>query len=150
MCELVETFLLYKFSQKHNKNNIDLYRDDGLANFKSISGLLSVKVNKDIQKLCKENELDIVIQCNMKTVNYLDVTLNIEKLAYRHYQEENNKMKYINVESSHPPSIIKQLPISIESRLSSLSSSEEIWNDSVTPHQAALGKSGCKHELKQI
>ena len=31
----------------------------------------------------KENQLDIVIQCNMKTVNYLDVTLNLENSTYR-------------------------------------------------------------------
>ena len=79
----------------------------------------------------KENQLDIVIQCNMKTVTYLDVTLNLENCTYRHYKKENNQIKYINIESNHPPSIIKQLPFSIESRLSSLSSSEEIFNNSV-------------------
>ena len=121
VCELVGTFLLYKLSLKYNKNNIGIYR---------------------------ENELDIVIQCNMKTVNYLDVTLNLENSTYRPYQKENNQIKYINTESNHPPSIIKQLPLSIESRLSLLSSSEEIFNDSVTPYQDALDKSGYKHKLK--
>ena len=38
VCELVGTFLLYKLSLKYNKNNIGLYRDDGLAIFKNISG----------------------------------------------------------------------------------------------------------------
>ena len=38
VCELVETFLLHKLSMKYNKNNIALYRDDGLAIFKNISG----------------------------------------------------------------------------------------------------------------
>ena len=84
----------------------------------------------------------------MKTVNYLDVTLNLENSTYRPYQKENNQIKYINTESNHPPSIIKQLPLSIESRLSLLSSSEEIFNDSVTPYQDALDKSGYKHKLK--
>ena len=45
----------------------------------------------------------------MKTVNYLDVTLNLENSTYRPYQKENNQMKYINIESNHPPFIIKQL-----------------------------------------
>ena len=140
------TFILYKLSLKCNKNNIDLYRDDGLAVFKNISGTKSEKVKKDIRKLFKENELDI--QCNMKTVNYLDVTRNLENSAFRPNQKENNQIKYINIESNHPPSIIKQLTLSIESRLSSLSSSEEIFNDSVTVYQDALDKSGCKHKLK--
>ena len=68
----------------------------------------SEKVKKDIQQLFKENELDIVIQCNMKTVNYFDVTLNLENPTYRPHQKENNQIKYINIESNHPPSIIKQ------------------------------------------
>ena len=49
----------------------------------------------DIQKLFKENEFDIVIQCNMKTVNYLDVTLDLENSTYHPYQKENNQIKYI-------------------------------------------------------
>ena len=60
-------FPLYKLCLKYNKNNTGLYRDDGLAIFKNISGPNSEKVKKDIQKLIKENELDIVFQCNMKT-----------------------------------------------------------------------------------
>ena len=30
------------------------------------------------------------IQCNMKTINYLDVTLDLENSTYRPYQKENN------------------------------------------------------------
>ena len=56
---------------------------DGLAIFKNISGPKSEKVKKDIQELFKENELDIAIQCNMKTRNYLDVTVNLENSTYR-------------------------------------------------------------------
>ena len=56
VCKLVGTFLLYKLSLKYNKNNIGLYRDDGLTIFKNISGPKSEKVKKDIQKLFKENE----------------------------------------------------------------------------------------------
>ena len=63
-------------------------------------------------------------------------------------KEKKNQIKYINIDSNHPPATIKQLPLSSESRLSSLSSSEEIFNDSVTPYQDALNKSRYKHKLK--
>ena len=92
VCELVGTFLLHKLSLKYNKNNIGIYRDDGLAIFKNISGPKSEKAKKGIQKLFKENELDIVIQCNMKTVNYLGVTLNLENSTDRPYRKENNQI----------------------------------------------------------
>ena len=86
--KLVGTFLLHKLSLKYNKNDIGLYLDDGLAIFKNISGPKSEKSKKDIQKLFKENELDINIQCNMKMVNYLDVTLNLENSTYCPYQKK--------------------------------------------------------------
>ena len=54
-------------------------------------------------------------------------------------------MKYLKIESNQPPTIIKQFPLSIESQILSLSSSEEIFNDSVTQYQDALDKSGYKH-----
>ena len=78
---IFEDFFLCKLSLKYNKNNIGLYHDDGLVIFKNITVPKSEKVKKDVQKLFKENELDIVIQCNMKTVNYLDVTLNLVLIA---------------------------------------------------------------------
>ena len=71
------------------------------------------KIKSNIQKLFKENELDIVIQCNMKMALFRCIKL--ESSTYCPYQKENNQTKYINTESNHPPSIIKQLPLSIES-----------------------------------
>ena len=56
VCKLLGTFLLYKLSLKYNKKNIGFYHNDGLALLK--------KVKKDIQKLFKENEVDIIIQYN--------------------------------------------------------------------------------------
>ena len=96
----------------------------------------------------KENALDIAVQSGMKTRNYFCVTLELENSTYRPYQKQNNQIKYINIASNHPPSIIKQLLISIESQLSSLSSAEESFNDSVNPYQEALGKLGYKLKLK--
>ena len=71
-------------------------------------------------------------------------------------KKRNHQIQYVNIESNHPPSIIKQLLLFIKSRLSSLSSSEDIINDSVTPYQNALDKSGnkkttkMKHHLNQL
>ena len=150
VCELVGTLIFIQTFSKIYKNNNDVYRDDGLAIFKNISDRKPEKVKNNIRKLFKENELDIVIQCNMKTVNYR--TLNLENSTYRSYQKENNQINYITIEFNNPPSIIKQLPLSIESRLSSLPSLEEIFNNSVTPYQEALDKSGYKlnSSTKQI
>ena len=54
----------------------------------------------------------------MEIVNYLDVTLNLNDGSYRPYKKPNDETN-IHVNSDHPPSILKQLPVSIEKRLSS-------------------------------
>ena len=41
------------------------------------------KSKKDIQKLSKDNQLNITIQCNLKIVNYLNVTFNLSNATYR-------------------------------------------------------------------
>ena len=64
-------------------NKIVLYSDDGLASSKKIIDPKPEKVKNNFQKLFKENELDTVIQCNMKVVNYLDFTLKLENSVYR-------------------------------------------------------------------
>ena len=93
VCELVGIYLLYKLSLKYNKNDIGLY---GVMVQLFLKTLVVQNQKKlDIQKLFKENEFDIVIQCNMKTVNYLDVTLDLENSTYHPYQKENNQIKYI-------------------------------------------------------
>ena len=71
VCELVGTFLLHKLSLKCNESNLGLYCDDGLAIYKNISGPKSEKIKNNIQKLFKENQLDIIVQCNMISANYL-------------------------------------------------------------------------------
>ena len=42
--ELVRFFILHQLSRIYNKNNIGLYRDDGLAVFKNISGPQAEKI----------------------------------------------------------------------------------------------------------
>ena len=53
------------------------YSSKGLAIFKNISGPQSEKIKKTSQKMFKNKGLDIIINCNMKIVNYLGVTLNL-------------------------------------------------------------------------
>ena len=74
--ELVGTYMLNVLSKKYNKNDFGLYRDDRLAVLKNKSGPQSEQVKKNIQKIFMENGLDIIIQCNMRVVNYFDVTFN--------------------------------------------------------------------------
>ena len=69
------------------------------------------------------------IKCNLKTVNYLDITLDLNTGTYKPYRKPNDEILYIHAKSNHPANILKQLPISIETRLSNISSNSEIFHE---------------------
>ena len=91
VCELVSIFMLSLLSKHINKNSIALYRDDGrLAILKNTSSLEAEKLKKKFQKLFREKDLDIIVQCNLKIINYLDITLNLNDGKYRPYRKPTN------------------------------------------------------------
>ena len=106
------------------------------------------KIKKHLQKVFKNNGLDVIIECNMKVGNYLDVTFNLNDDTYRPYQKPDNVIQYIQVESNHPPNIIKQIPKTIEKHLSQLSSNEEIFNESTPVYEEKLHQSDYQQKLK--
>ena len=95
----------------------------------------------------KDNQLNITIQCNLKIFNYLDVTFNLTNATYRPFCKTSNEITYIHKKSNHPPSILRQIPLSIESRFSKHSSNEKIFKESAQIYQKALKKSGYDHQL---
>ena len=129
VCQLVGTYMLNVLSKKYNTNDFGLYRHEGLEVLKNKSGIQSKQVKKNIQKIFKKLGLDIIIQCNMKVVNYLDVIFNLNDGTYKPYTKPNNEIKCIRNNSNHPPSVIRQIPLSIESRSCTLSFNEKTFQE---------------------
>ena len=67
-----------------------LYRDDGLVVFKDKSGPELEKIKTLVQSIFWENELKITIQCNLKIVDYLEVSFNLRDSSYRLFNKTNN------------------------------------------------------------
>ena len=147
VCELMGTYMLNVLSKTYSKNNFGLYRDDGLAVLENKSGPQSEQVKKNFQKMFKEHGLDIIILCNMKVVNYLDVPLNLNDGTYKPYTKPNNEIKYIHKNSNHPRSVIRKIPLFIESRLSTLSFNKKMFQEAVPSYQKALQNSSYRHTL---
>ena len=99
------------------------------------------------QRIFNENDLQIEIKCNLKIVDYLDVTLDLNNGSYKPFRKPNDETLYINAKSNHPANIIKQLPISVESRLSELSSSKEIFEEAAVHYQDALNICGYDYKI---
>ena len=82
VCELIGIFLLNLLGWQYDPKN-------GLSIFKNCSGPQMERL-KRLQKVFKNNGLNVIIDCNMKIVNYLDVTFNLNDGTYRPYQKPDN------------------------------------------------------------
>ena len=146
--EVADLVGLYLLSQLADLNlEIGLYRDDGLG----ACNLPPRQAELEKKKLCKifsENGLNVTAEANLKTVNFLDINLNLETELYKPYMKANNTPTYVHRESNHPEAILKNIPQSVNRRLSSISSNEQVFDQAKYPYQEALKKSGYDFNLK--
>ena len=118
LCELVGLYLLDILTKKFGKQNIGLYRYDGLSCFENISGPDSEKIKKKLFKIFKSNGLSIAVECNLIVTDFLDVTFDLKSATNDLYRKPNNELLYINIHSNHLPSIINQILSMISNRIS--------------------------------
>jgi predicted GIY-YIG superfamily endonuclease len=145
--ELVGLYILNGLEQIMPQQYTGLYRDDGL-HATTLPGPQIERLRKKIIQHFKSLGLKISIDANIKTVNFLDVTLDLSSGLHKPYRKETNKPIYIDVSSCHPPNVIKQIPGMIENRLSRLSSNEQLFEAEKTMYDKALKDAGYKHTLK--
>ena len=100
LCELVGTYLLNQLKVVVAKENMGLYRDDGLGIFKNMSGPEVERKKKELVKISKNNGLSI-------TADFLDITFDLVKESYQPYKKPNDDPLYINIKSNHSPSILQ-------------------------------------------
>ena len=145
-CELVGSFLLHLITAKHGKK-FGLYRDDGLGIVKQSAREIE-RIKKDLCSIFNTYGLKITIEANKKIVNFLDVTLNLSTGKYQPYSKPNNIPLYVHSKSNHPPGILRNIPLSINKRLTEISSDEASFQHASQQYQEALQNSGYKHQLK--
>ena len=106
------------------------------------------RIRKKLHNVFNQIGLKITTQISDITANFLDITLNLRDMSYKPYHKPNDRLIYINTKSNHPPSIIKNLPKMIETRLSRISSNKEVFNESKNYYEDALRESGYRATLK--
>ena len=145
--EMIGLFLLNKINTIIPKEDLGLYRDDGLGVIPD-NGPNTARIIKKLHKFFKNYNLSIQVEAGMKTTDFLDVILDLKTGKTMPFRKENDTPIYINTESNHPPSVVKQLPSMIENRLSNLSSGEKEFNDSKEIYQKALNDAGYTEKIK--
>ena len=145
VADLVGLFLLSKLSDL----NIDvgLYRDDGLAALR-LRPRQAELMKKRICRIFSEYGLRITASANHKSVNFLDVNFNLETDLFRPFMKPNDTPMYVHKDSNPPKTILENIPLSVNRRLSSISANEDVFNAAIPPYQEALKKSGYDFQLK--
>ena len=82
VCELIGLFLLNNLSEKYGKNNVGLYRDDGLVLLRNASGPQSERTRKDITREFKKQGL-IISKPKFLNLNFWHKPKNLQ-LPRRH------------------------------------------------------------------
>ena len=131
VCELVGAFFLNNLRHIIDKSNVGLYKDDGLGIFRSHSGPETARKRKEIIKTFNTYNLLITIETNIRIVNVLDTTFDLINDIYRPYRKPNDSPVYINKNSNHSPTVLRQLAKSVSKRISETSSNEQIFNESI-------------------
>ena len=144
-CELVGSFLLSQL--QHLNINVGLYRDDGLA-ITSATPRDTENIKKEICRIFNSNGLRITIEANKRTINFLDITFNLDQGTYRPFTKPNTKLLYVHRESNHSPVTTKNIPAGINKRLSSLSSNKASFDQAAPPYQKALDESKYNYTLQ--
>ena len=138
VCKLVGILILSQLSNISKNTDMELYRDDGLIIIRNPDGPKLEIYRKKIYNALKLLGFKITIYANLKIVNFLNVTLNLRKDTHN----------FIHTSSNYPPSIIKQIPKSINCRLSNNSSNVDIFNKYKHIYNNAQNNSSYKQTLK--
>lgn len=144
-CEIIGLYLLNTI-KKNLPGNYGLYRDDGLGVVKATPRQIE-NTKKKLCSMFKSIGLKITVEANQKSVDFLDITLDLKNATYKPYMKPNNNPIYVHRKSNHPQQILKNIPISINKRLSNISSDEEVFNNARAIYQTALKNSGYEHQL---
>ena len=114
ICELVGLYALSLLNKKLNTYSVGLYRDDGLAVLRRASGSRADRARKDLIQAFKDLGLRITVDTNLKSVDFLDVTLDLETGSFQPYRKPNDTPLYVHINSNHPPPVLKQIPLAVE------------------------------------
>ena len=148
VCELVGLYILDKIKETFPNLTFGLYRDDGLGVHKRQRGTHVERMKNKLIDLFKSFGLKITIETKKTVVDFLDTTLNLNDSSYMPYRKPLDTPQYVNCQSNHPASVLKQIPVAVEKRLNDISSSKEIFENAKGDYEDALKRSGFKQKLK--
>ena len=122
VCDLVGLFLLSELEKLGLKASMGKFRDDGLALSYATPRQNEKVYKKKICEVYNKYNLEITVSTNKKVAQFLDAEFDIENKTYKPIIKPGDVLLYVNRNSDHPESILKNIPLAVNKRISALSS----------------------------
>ena len=143
--ELIGLLMFSKLVHLFQDNSVGLYWDDGLGVLRNFPGPETKRLAKDVLKIFKDCGLSITSKTNLKIIEFLDVTFDLQNNSYKPYSKPDNLPVYIHKHSNQQLTIRNDLPKTMAKIMSDLSSRENIFCDAIP--KEALRKKGFTFDL---
>ena len=104
VCELVFTYLPIQSKVVITKENMALYRNDGLEIFKNFCETEVERKKKELVKTFKSNGVTITVKNNLKAADFLDMHFDLVKEIYLLHKKPTDDALCIDKKFNHPPS----------------------------------------------
>ena len=145
VCEMVGLFILSLLEP--TGVDLGLYRDD-LLGVTSLKGRPLEMMKQRITSIFQEKGLKVVGTVNLEATDFLDVFLDLRAETHRPFAKEGDRPSYVHCQSNHPPSVLMNIGLGINKRLSMLSSNKELFDQAAPTYQDALSRSKHDHQLE--
>ena len=109
------------------------------------------QVERQKQQLCdmfNRHGLSIEASVKSKVTDFLDVLFDLSKNQFSPYMKPGDNPVYVDAKSDHPKKILKNVPVSVEKRLSGISSNREVFMAAAQTYQDALKRANHDHILE--
>ena len=150
VADLVGIYILDTLGRIVNLEQVGLSRDDGIIYTSDSNGLKTSSIEKKIIRAFKLLGLRIQIASNLKIVDFLDVTLNLNNGTFKPFSKNDSAPRYINIFSNHPRSVLRQIPNVVNQRINRLSSCKKIFEENKGRYDDALKDSGFQSRLEYL
>ena len=129
IADLVGRYISDILSRIVSTEQMGLIHDGGILYMSNINDPNSSCIQKKMIRVHKFLGFKIEVSSNNKIVNFLDVTLNLSNNTYKSFLKTDQYPSYININSNHPKTIIKQVPKAVKLRIRNLSANEKIFQE---------------------
>ena len=145
VADLVGIYILDTLSRIVNLEQVGLHRYDGIIYIPK-----TFSIEKKIIRAFKLLSLRIQIATNLKIVDFLDVTLNLNNGTFKPFSKNDSAPRYINISLNHPRSELRQIPNAVNQRINRLSSCKRIFEESKGIYDDAVKDSGFQDRLEYL